>query len=68
MFTYIGFLYRRAKFRLTMRVSRVLTTHSRLHGVMVELILTVFFTGGLLPRCGDVETNPGASPSKTDNR
>ena len=41
-----------------MRV-RVLTASSRLKGVMVGLILTVFFTWDLLLRCGDVETNPG---------
>ena len=58
LFTYIGFMYRRAKYRLTMRV-HVLTASSRLKGVMVGLILTVFFTWDLLLRCGDVETNPG---------
>ena len=63
LFTYIGFMYRRAKYRLTMRV-HVLTASSRLKGVMVGLILTVFFTGDLLLRCGDVETNPGP---KSDN-
>ena len=63
VFTYIGFVHRRAKFRLTTRV-RVLTASSRLKGVMVELILTVFFTGDLLLRCGDVERNPGP---KSDN-
>ena len=56
-------MYRLAKFRLTMRV-RVLTASSRLKGVMVGLILTVFFTGDQLLRCDDVETNPG---SKSDN-
>ena len=56
-------MYRRAKYRLTMRV-RVLTASSRLKGVMVGLILTVFFTGDLLLRCGDVERNPGP---KSDN-
>ena len=60
VFTYIGFMYRRAKFRLTTRV-RVLTASSRLKGVMVGLILTVFFTEDLLLRCGDVERNPGQS-------
>ena len=63
VFTYIGFMYRRAKFRLTMRV-RVLTASSRLKGVMVGLILNVFFTGDLLLRSGDVERNPGP---KSDN-
>ena len=63
VFTYIGFMYRRAKFRLTMRV-HVLTASSRLKGVMVGLILTVFFTGDQLLRCGDVERNPGP---KSDN-
>ena len=58
VFTYIGFMYRRAKFRLTMRV-RILTASSRLKGVMVGWILTVFFTGDLLLMCGDVERNPG---------
>ena len=58
VFTYIGFMYRRAKFTLTTTV-RVLTASSRLKGVMVGLILTVFFTGDLLLRCGDVERNPG---------
>ena len=58
VFTYIGFMYRRAKYRLAMRV-HVLIASSRLQGVMVGLILTVFFTGDLLLRCGDVETNPG---------
>ena len=42
----------------------MLTASSRLKGVMVGLILTVFFTGDLLLRCGDVETNPGP---KSDN-
>ena len=37
----------------------MLPASSRLKGVMVGLILTVFFTGDLLLRCGDVETNPG---------
>ena len=63
VFTYTGFMYRRAKYRLTMIV-RVLTASSRLKGVMVGLILTVFFTGDLLLRCGDVERNPGP---KSDN-
>ena len=35
----------------------MLTVSSRLKGVTVGLILTVFFTWDLLPRCGDVETN-----------
>ena len=63
VFTYTGFTYRRAKYRLTMRV-RVLTASSRLKRVMVGLILTVFFTRDLLLRCGDLETNPGP---KSDN-
>ena len=63
VFTYIGFMYRQVKYRLTMRVC-VLTASSRLKGAMVGLILTVFFTGDLLLRWGDVETNPGP---KSDN-
>ena len=37
----------------------MLTASSRLKDAMVGLILTVFFSGDLLLRCGDVERNPG---------
>eukprot|EP00745_Piridium_sociabile_P017360 TRINITY_DN26126_c0_g2_i9.p1 TRINITY_DN26126_c0_g2~~TRINITY_DN26126_c0_g2_i9.p1 ORF type:complete len:184 (-),score=36.32 TRINITY_DN26126_c0_g2_i9:318-824(-) len=43
---------------MSMRV-RVLRVRNRATGVMVGLVLTVFFFEELLLRCGDVEANPG---------
>eukprot|EP00745_Piridium_sociabile_P010281 TRINITY_DN17167_c0_g1_i2.p1 TRINITY_DN17167_c0_g1~~TRINITY_DN17167_c0_g1_i2.p1 ORF type:complete len:326 (-),score=71.93 TRINITY_DN17167_c0_g1_i2:584-1561(-) len=64
LWVYVNFMTKRARFKLAMRV-RVLKVRTRLTGVMVGLILTVFFYGDFLLRCGDVETNPG--PPKLSN-
>ena len=55
---FVAFMAKRARFAKEMRV-RVLHVRSRMEGVMVGLVLTVFLTSDLLLRAGNVETNPG---------
>jgi len=52
------FMSKRAEFKSAMAVS-ILTLKSGRDGVLLGLTLTYLFWGGLLLRCGDVETNPG---------
>ena len=61
---FIHFMAKRARLKLAMRI-RVLRVRTRATGVMVGLVLHVFFFSDLLLRCGDVETNPGPKNSNS---
>eukprot|EP00745_Piridium_sociabile_P021837 TRINITY_DN3372_c0_g5_i1.p1 TRINITY_DN3372_c0_g5~~TRINITY_DN3372_c0_g5_i1.p1 ORF type:complete len:343 (-),score=59.88 TRINITY_DN3372_c0_g5_i1:710-1738(-) len=58
MAVYINFMFRRAKKKAELRC-RTLKPRCRSDGVMVGLVLTVFFYSNLLMQCGDIEPNPG---------
>ena len=63
--TFLYFMTKRAGNARKMWI-RVISVRCRMQGVMVGLIIAVFFSGGdLLQRCGDVEMNPG--PPKPNN-
>ena len=49
---------KRATVKASLRIA-MLTPRCRADGVWLGLLLTLMFWGGLLLRCGDVETNPG---------
>ncbi|KAL8593601.1 hypothetical protein ACOMHN_039528 [Nucella lapillus] len=57
--TFINFMLKRAKFKAAMLNQRVLKVRTKLHGVMVGVLLTLHYMGNLLHQCGDVELNLG---------
>eukprot|EP00745_Piridium_sociabile_P007047 TRINITY_DN14532_c0_g1_i1.p1 TRINITY_DN14532_c0_g1~~TRINITY_DN14532_c0_g1_i1.p1 ORF type:complete len:424 (+),score=72.50 TRINITY_DN14532_c0_g1_i1:185-1456(+) len=61
---FIAFMFRRAERKAKLRCP-TLKARSRLHGVMVGLVLTVIYFSNLLMLCGDIESNPGPPPKLT---
>eukprot|EP00745_Piridium_sociabile_P021828 TRINITY_DN3372_c0_g1_i2.p1 TRINITY_DN3372_c0_g1~~TRINITY_DN3372_c0_g1_i2.p1 ORF type:complete len:291 (-),score=34.93 TRINITY_DN3372_c0_g1_i2:188-1060(-) len=61
---FISFMLKRAIAKTAIRVA-VLSLRTRADGVTLGLLLTYFFWGGWLLRCGDVERNPGPDGDKT---
>ena len=55
---YIIFMSKRADKKKASRTA-MLTLARRLDGVLLGFTLTYLFWGGILLRCGDIETNPG---------
>eukprot|EP00745_Piridium_sociabile_P000177 TRINITY_DN101275_c0_g1_i6.p1 TRINITY_DN101275_c0_g1~~TRINITY_DN101275_c0_g1_i6.p1 ORF type:complete len:220 (+),score=48.22 TRINITY_DN101275_c0_g1_i6:179-838(+) len=55
---YIGFMFKRAKEKAALRIA-IVTLRRRVDGVIFGMLLTYFFWGSFLLRCGDVESNPG---------
>eukprot|EP00745_Piridium_sociabile_P000173 TRINITY_DN101275_c0_g1_i2.p1 TRINITY_DN101275_c0_g1~~TRINITY_DN101275_c0_g1_i2.p1 ORF type:complete len:124 (+),score=19.45 TRINITY_DN101275_c0_g1_i2:179-550(+) len=55
---YIGFMFKRAKEKAALRIA-IVTLRRRVDGVIFGMLLTYFFWGSLLLRCGDIESNPG---------
>ena len=53
---------KRAKEKVAMRYAMLKLT-GRVDGALTGLLLTYFFWGSFLLRCGDVESNPRAQPS-----
>ncbi|KAL8614544.1 hypothetical protein ACOMHN_065731 [Nucella lapillus] len=60
---FLAFMGRRAIYRKSMFL-RTLKLSKRLDSVTVGLLLAYLYLGVFLPRCGDVEVNPG--PPKKD--
>lgn len=58
VYVFVAFMTKRARRARDMRVN-VLRIRTRMEGIMVGLVLTVFLTSDLLLRAGNVETNPG---------
>eukprot|EP00745_Piridium_sociabile_P036491 TRINITY_DN65635_c0_g1_i5.p1 TRINITY_DN65635_c0_g1~~TRINITY_DN65635_c0_g1_i5.p1 ORF type:complete len:347 (+),score=67.10 TRINITY_DN65635_c0_g1_i5:180-1220(+) len=56
--TYINFMSKRAEKKLASRVA-MLRLSRRVDGVTFGFVLSYLFWGGILLRCGDIETNPG---------
>ena len=57
-------MFKRAKEKIAMR-NAMLKLTGRVDGALAGLLLTYFFWGSFLLRCGDVESNPGPNPPQT---
>ena len=60
--TFISFMTKRATEKLKMR-KRLVCLRSYVGGVLFGFVLCYLFWGGLLLRAGDIEVNPGPTPS-----
>ena len=55
---FINFMVKRTKLKAAMKIA-IVSLKTRVHGVMLGLLLVYLFWGSLLLQCGDMELNPG---------